>query len=95
MILPAQESVLVQFFRDVDLVAGRAEFRGVMKWFEICFLVEVWFCFDHLTVDEGEKWRFTHGKGVQVRLADEELRISSGARNRFDGVTDGAGDSRL
>ena len=95
MVLPAQESVLIQGLRDMDLVTGGAELGRLMKRFQVCPFVEGGFRFDHLPVDEGEQWRIAQRERIKIWLTDQELGIPSWSWNRLDGVTDGTGNPRL
>ena len=95
MVLPPEETVLIQLFRDVDLVASAAELSRLMQGLQVGPLVKGRFRPDQLAVDEGEQGRVAQCEGVQVRLSDQELRVPSRAWNRFDGVAYGAGDPSL
>ena len=72
-----------------------AELSGLMQRLQVGPLVKGRFRLDQLAVDKGEQGRVAQCKGIQVRLSDQELRVSSRAGDRFDGVAYGAGDPRL
>ena len=92
VVLPAQELVVVQFLRQVDLVAGAAELGRRVQGLEEGPLVQLRLRLDQLLVDELEEGGVREGERVVLWLLDRVVGVAARAVDVGDRVAGRAGD---
>ena len=93
VVLAAQPLVVVQFGRQVHLVAGTAELGAAVQRFEKRGLVELGLGLHQLAVDPAQRRPLAEGEGVVHGLVDGVVRVAPHAVDVNDAVADGAGDA--
>jgi len=94
VVLAAEELlVVVQLLRQGDLVARRAELRGLVERLEERLLVEVRLGLHELLVDPLQGGALARGERVVRRLLQGVPAVAEGAVDVGHGVADGAGDA--
>ena len=92
VVLAAQELVVVQFLRQVDLVAGAAELGGLVQGLEERPLVQLGLGLDELMVDEAEHSGVRERERIVLGLLDRVVGVAARAVDVGDRMAGGAGD---
>ena len=95
MILPAEELVLVQLFRQMHFVARTTEFRRFVKIFQERFLVKRRFGFHQLIIHPLQKSIVTVSKWIMDGFFNGIVAVATHTVDVRNGMTGRAGNSRL
>ncbi len=93
VVLAAQPAVMVQGLRQVHLVAGGAELRGLVQGFQQALLVQFGLGADELSVQGLEERVLAAVEGVGWRVGESIVGVAAGTADGVDRVAGHAGDA--